>query len=756
MEFIMRYAIILTMFILASCSFINKSRKPSSLITDKEYLEQVHKTLSNQLLRSGEVNPDKKAEIYKLIERIEFDSQVRLFEDAFERGIFRADILKVMLSMTQDSDLVKYEKWNNIFYDFNDDQVKQAIQVIISDDFDIENDTFRQYYFEALKEKRIKVVNATFEIVGTKKRDRTWNRSLLYAMEDFLSFSFEGFSDEQFNYVTAQLPKIKTQAQLQYLVSYAPLPKSLRSTYEKYLEKDLSYFHDRHFILSYINISQKYGFKAEDSIIESFINLEDSERQQIRNLARILNTDLYLNPNSNRYSTDEIKAYFRNLVDLYKNGPWYIGIEVNEFLSTLLEQGEIPNDNIFKILRYTSGSNKNLLKEINKMIAKNEIQISSSEASVLLKILKRNDPVLSEQTRALLMQGYKVEDIKNINNTIQIFKNFVTQMEKKHDIEIPSLNQASAVYLDFLNKSAPSIVNKDRIRIMNNIISKMSSETDNKLLRIYIRYLTIMANADNFLFGNSTLNDLDYFYNNIIPVMKKYPNLDLETMIRSSDFKEIIRVLSNPESTEKLAYHIIDNGFARSTLTREYGSYGVHLYLDQYMRDYNINSAQRDVLEESLELFHAEINSASFGIRFSRPYYIGIFLEFDVERQSLIRKAIRSGVSLNDAVIEIQKLKDSTVSALNDDFFQLVKDTYHYQLITQSIVLTDSGVSNGATKELKIFLRENLEAFNLLISAQKGYHLNGSLFRNKDWYKKSPSLTIRDCRAVLRAFFIRN
>ena len=112
----MRYAIILTMFILASCSFINKSRKPSSLITDKEYLEQVHKTLSNQLLRSGEVNPDKKAEIYKLIERIEFDSQVRLFEDAFERGIFRADILKVMLSMTQDSDLVKYEKWNNIFY----------------------------------------------------------------------------------------------------------------------------------------------------------------------------------------------------------------------------------------------------------------------------------------------------------------------------------------------------------------------------------------------------------------------------------------------------------------------------------------------------------------------------------------------------------------------------------------------------------------------------------------------------------------
>ncbi len=164
------YLIVLLLFTVG-CSQ-NIKRSPASVLLDANEVSERKSFLLEKFRTDPDyffVNNEKQKQIFVLIDKLRFKSQFDIFEEAFERGMFRVGILEDLMMVTRPQDVQLIKDYSKALFTQKDPVIAQALKIIVSDELNIEQGKFKKAYFDALSTKDFKHTNLAYLIVSKSK-----------------------------------------------------------------------------------------------------------------------------------------------------------------------------------------------------------------------------------------------------------------------------------------------------------------------------------------------------------------------------------------------------------------------------------------------------------------------------------------------------------------------------------------------------------------------------------------------------------
>ncbi len=277
------YLIILLGF-MVSCSRISQ-RTPASIILDDNDIEMRENHLSQKFKNDPDyffVNQETKLEIYALLKKLKFRAQFEIFEEAFDRGMFRTEILENLMNLTREKDIELVKKYSEIIFSLDDKSMDKALRILISDDISEAGDKLRDSYFNALKNGYFKHTDLAYFILSKKKGLTTEITDLVnYILsptyfeinEDFLDLAYielgKGIDVDQSHYVIFLLDQRRNSIVSKDLISLNAFVKSKQS-----LE----------IIFSYFNFIKRFDLVVSKELVKNIAGLDIKESQFVMNL----------------------------------------------------------------------------------------------------------------------------------------------------------------------------------------------------------------------------------------------------------------------------------------------------------------------------------------------------------------------------------------------------------------------------------------------------------------------------------------
>lgn len=761
------------MILVISCSSNQRvSRFPSSKIEDREYLKKVKNDLNIILVKTDEINPDRKGGVAEIIDKIEHSEQITIIEDAFDRGIFRVDILDELIKIDSPLKLQLFNKYIDIIYDNNDEMIIRVVSFLNHNLFDQELfedfiNALENGHKQAVRSAHLRLfdkIEALNEYQFNHRKD---------VLKQYIKNYLADYDQELLEAIDDQLFNINYRYQINFLGYIYEIGSSELLNEYKYLVKQINDPIDAELLRNFLVLQYEKNEKIDKEVIQNYLKLNRSQRLFISNIFDPfiygIGSDAPVKESIEQINLSSLLDLLTKNTPSSVNGPDHI---ISQYIYTNIQNNRMLNNELLGLIKYLGNDESNKLhKKLSHALIKyaTDFELSNEISYGFNNFIEQGSTNKNFTLyQSILLSGLPLENIDNYGAIERFYKEKLEQL--KSQIPNSSKDSFSKKYDQFL-KSIVEIFKvdepiEDREKRIELILSTIDNMNVPYKTSAYHQIIDTIAKTPYKTLKRGLLKDSknyeiiaeDILFYDLIKI-KNYVNIGMsfdKFHSLMSSYKSLLR-LGNYTQAMEIERRLAE-GFIGRDVQGDYRAYA-DLVISHYT---SIDISRATAIYEAPELFYAQIidnsqTDQSDELRF-RPEFYRRYTEYPENKQELVRKMLRSGVTLETSFSIVDSLEDSKVlDEFISEFESFVKELSIIQRLSKNKTITPSKIRFEAlnyksklSDNLKDIINYNYNYAQALSSSLEGFNKNKRRFHSFSGRLKRPSYSIKDCRSVLR------
>ena len=333
--------------------------------------------------------------------------------------------------------------------------------------------------------------------------------------------------------------------------------------------------------------------------------------------------------------------------------------KINKTIKIITRKLEQDNKQLVEYNEDKNNLEKNI-EEINKKI--DELNKKTYKIENIEKLKNIESELLKKEQKKSSFESEKGKKKREIEDNIEKLNKELKRLEDRNSEELKKINTEiirEKTEIQTQIKEIETRINniEEKIKKLTQDINSLQKELDNlnSILEI------IELNKDKFKLDNSTINKIDFIYNNI----KKDRKIDVSTLINYSEYEEIEKSYLDKNPSNR-------TDFTSKNIYRR-----IFIILNYYNRDYN--NKTKDIKRLENELTNLKNNKNSKKIK---KYIFDMYNEIkeNLESISSIIKEEKLKISTNSKNNSNKDLKDK----FNNQFNSIIIISKKYQIVIDS------------------------------------------------------------------------